>query len=97
MERKHPESVGDVLRSLLEETSLKSRMEELEAIELWPKIAGDSIASECRKPKVKNGIMTIGVPNASLRNDLHMNRSLLRQHINKQLGKETITEIRFIS
>ena len=97
MERKEPESVGDVLRSLLEQTELQGRMKELEAIQLWPKVAGHVIADECGKPSVKNGLMTISVPNASLRNELHMTRSSLRRLINEHLGKETITEIRFIS
>ena len=97
MERKDPESVGDVLRNLLEETSLQGRMYELKAVELWPKVAGSVIASECKKPSVKNGVMSIGVANASLRNDLHMNRSRLRAVINEYLGKEIITEIKFMS
>ena len=97
MERKKPESVGDVLRALLEETELQNRMDELKAIELWHEISGSQIASECGKPSVKNGLMTIGVKNASLRNELHMNRSSLKNHINIHLGKEIIKEIRFTS
>ena len=97
MERKEPESVGDVLRSLLEESSLKARMEELDAIELWPQVAGESIASECSRPSVKNGVMSISVKNAALRNELHMSRTSLRSLINNHLGKEIISEIRFVS
>ena len=97
MERKRPESVGDVLRSLLEETRLQSRMEELRAASLWEKVVGDAIAAECSKPKVKNGVMSIGVRNASLRQELHMSRTGIRALINKHIGKEIITEIRFVS
>ena len=97
MERHSPQSVGDVLRNLLEETSLQNRMDELKAIDLWDKIVGSNIASLTSKPFVKNGLMQIGVPNASLRNELHINRSRLRQLINDNFGKEIITEIRFTS
>lgn len=97
MDKKIPESVGDVLRSLLEETSLQNRMDELKAVELWPLVAGQAIASECGRPTVKNGVMSIGVKNASLRHELHMSRSNLRALINNQLKKEIITEIKFIS
>lgn len=97
MERKVPQSVGDVLRNLLEESSLQGRMEELRAVELWPSVVGREIALQCRKPFVKGGVMSVGVANAALRNELHMNRTRLRLHINELIGKDTITEIKFIS
>ena len=97
MERHSPQSVGDVLRNLLEETSLQNRMDELKAADLWRKITGNSIADITSRPTVKNGLMSIGVPNASLRNELHMNRTRLKEIINKTIGKEIITEIRFTS
>ena len=97
MQRHTPESVGDVLRNLLEETSLQQRMEELKAIEMWAKIVGPELASLTSRPAVKNGVMQVGVPNASLRNELLMNRSRLMQIINSTLGKQIIKEIRFTS
>ena len=97
MQRYDPQSVGDVLRDLLDETSLQNRMDELKAADLWKLVAGPAIAELTSKPYVKNGVMSIGVPNASLRNELLMNRSRLREIINKNIGKEIITEIRFTS
>lgn len=97
MDRKRPQSVGDVLRTLLEETSLQNRMDELKAADLWKKIAGESLAANTARPMVKNGVMTIGVPNPSLRNELHMNRSSIIRIINNNLGKDIIKEIKFVS
>lgn len=97
MERRSAQSIGDVLRDLLEETSLQGRMEELKAVSLWPKIVGSELASLTGKPQVKNGVMQIGVPNASLRNELHLSRTRLREIINEKIGKEIITEIKFTS
>lgn len=97
MKRQDPESVGDVLRQLLEETSLQSRLDELRAANIWKDIVGDYMANQCSKPLVKNSVMQIGVPNASLRHELMMNRSRLREIINKTIGKETISEIKFTS
>lgn len=97
MQRHTPQSVGDVLRDLLEESSLQNRMEELKAAALWPKIVGIEMAKLTSRPTVKEGVMTIGVPNASLRNELHMNRSRLCEIINSHIGKKIITDIRFTS
>ena len=95
MERHAPQSVGDVLRSLLEETSLQSRMDELKAVDLWKQIVGEHLATLTGKPYVKNGVMQVGVPNAALRQELSMNRTSLRMIINKKLGKEIIKDLRF--
>lgn len=97
MKRYYPESIGDVLRQVLEETSLQNRMDELRAAGLWKSIVGDSLAVQCSAPLVKNGVMQIGVPNASLRHELMMNRTRLRALINQTIGKEIITEIKFTS
>lgn len=97
MKRHYPQSIGDVLRDLLEETSLQNRMDELKAADMWKKIVGDSIGNQTTSPTVKNGVMCIGVPNVSLRNELHMNRSRLKEIINRSFGKDIINEIKFIS
>ena len=97
MKRHEPESIGDVIRVLLEESSLANRMEELRAARMWKGIVGDYIATQCSIPLVKKGVMLIGVPNASLRNELYISRSTLRQLINQSIGKEIITEIKFTS
>ena len=97
MQRHTPQSVGDVLRDVLEETALQNRMDELKAADLWNSVVGDTFANLTSKPYVKNGVMSVGVPNASLRNELMMSRSRLREIINKKLGKEVITEIKFTS
>lgn len=97
MDRKEPESIGEVLRNLLEETSLQSRIDELKAIDLWPRIVGHDIAVLCKKPTADKGVMKISVPNASLRQELHMNRTKIKNAINSELGKQSIIEIKFTS
>ena len=97
MQRFSPQSVGDVLRDLLEQTSLQTRMDELKAADMWENVVGGGIAEQTSSPSVKNGVMSVGVTNASLRNELLMNRSRLREIINKNIGKEVITEIKFTS
>jgi predicted nucleic acid-binding Zn ribbon protein len=97
MKRIDPESAGDVLRKLLEEENMISRLEEYKAIDLWPRIVGLQLSRQTSRPTVKAGVMTIGVPAAPLRQELAMNRSQLVELINKALGKEVIKDIRFVS
>lgn len=97
MKRIEPESAGDVLRQVLDEENLTGRLEEYKAIDLWPRIVGTHLSRRTRRPTVKNGVMSIGVPAAPLRQELAMNRTHLIELINATLGKSVIKDIRFTS
>lgn len=97
MKRLEPESVGDVLRQALDRQNMSEKLRETRACVLWVRIVGPQLAQITGKPSVKNGIMTVGVPNAALRSELMMVRSQMIGQINSILGFETITDIRYTS
>lgn len=95
MERKQSQSIGDVLRLAFQDNCMQDRLDERKAIEIWPAIVGPELASQCIRPTVKDGVMTVGVRNASLRHELTMNRSRLCDAINSALGRVIIDNVRF--
>lgn len=97
MDRKPTLSIGDVLRQALESTEADRILRERQAIELWPQLMGTGMAELTSRPTVENGVMTIRVASAALRNDLTMNRSSIISEINRRLPQPTISHIRFIS
>ena len=97
MQRKNICSVGDVLRQAIEENNMSGRMAEIEAAAAWPSIVGAHVASMTLRPYVKQGAMTIRVPDAGLRQELMMNRSALIREFNRIVGQEVIKSLRFTS
>lgn len=97
MERKESQQIGDVLRLAFQENCMQDKLLEVKAASLWPSVVGRAIASECGKPFAAAGILTVPVANAALRQELQMNRSRIAREINRQLGKDVITDIRLIS
>lgn len=95
MKRLEPESIGDVLRQTLQQQGMTDRLYEAKAIAIWPQIVGKQIADYCGKPVVFNGLMTVYVRSAALRQELTMMRSALIRLINEQLERDVIHEIRF--
>lgn len=95
MKRLEPESVGDVLRQALHQEGMTERLYEAKAVAAWPAIVGENIAAFCGKPMVVNGLMTVYVRSAALRQELTMTRSILIRLINESLGRDVITDIRF--
>lgn len=97
MKRSEIQSVGDVLRMALEENDLAGRLEELKAAELWPQVVGSHLASMTLRPYIRAGTMTVRVPDASLRHELSMHRTLILREINRLLGKDLIHTLRLNS
>ena len=88
-------TVGDVLRECLEKSSMQGRLDEVRACEAFPLVVGSHIASMCGRPYLRNGVMTIGIPNASLRSELNMSRSRIVKGINEIMGKDVVKEVLF--
>ncbi len=95
MERREALTVGDLLRECLEKRSMQGRLDEVRACEAFPIVVGRHIASMCGRPWIKNGVMTIGTPNASLRSELNMSRGRIVKGINDMMGKEVVKEVLF--
>lgn len=95
MKRLEPESIGDVLRHTLRQQGMTDRLYEAKAVALWPSIIGEAMANLCGKPMVNQGLMTVFVRSAPLRQELTMSRSSLIKLINDALGRQVINEIRF--
>lgn len=95
MKRLEPESIGDVLRQTLQQQGMTERLYEAKAVAAWPVVVGEKIASYCGRPYVNNGLMTVYVRSAPLRQELSMSRSILMRLLNEAAGHDSIKEIRF--
>lgn len=95
MERRDAVTVGDVLRECLEKSSMQGRLDEVRACEAFALVVGTHIASMCGRPWMKNGVMTVGTSNASLRSELNMSRGRIVKGINETMGKEVVRELFF--
>ena len=87
--------MGDVLRECLEKSSMQGRLDEVRACDAFHHVVGTHIASLCHRPYIRNGVMTVGVSNASLRSELNMRRGGIMKGINEILGKDVVKEILF--
>lgn len=96
MERYESESLGDIMRRAIEESGNSRRFDEIKAINAWSVVLGRDLASKTLKPQVKNGVMTVKVPSAALRQELNMMRSAIAKALNEQIGKNVITNLKLI-
>ena len=98
MRRIYPESIGNVLRSVLADSDMQQHLDERKAISLWPVVMGDYVADMSGRPFFSSeGVMSVRVVSAPLRHELMMHRSAIIKNINEAIGKPIVAELRFIS
>lgn len=95
MKRTSAKSVGDIINDFLKQEKLDTKVNEYKALDLWNEIVGPGINRYTVDRSVKNGVMTVTLSSASLRNELMLSRSSIIARINEALGAEVIKNIIF--
>ena len=95
MKRTHPQSVGEVIEGFLREEKLDTQLDQYRASALWPQVVGPGVNRYTVSRDVRDGVMTVRLSSAVLRNELMYNRSRIVERINALLGREVITDIIF--
>ena len=93
MKRTHPQSVAEIISNLLRKENLEQQWDEHRVLNIWPEIVGPGINRYTVNRS--NGILTVWLSSAPLRNELMLSRSLLAKRINQAVGKDIIRDIIF--
>ncbi|MEX0746780.1 MAG: DUF721 domain-containing protein [Rhodothermales bacterium] len=90
-----PRRIGEVIGGLVDRLGIRQEMDEAEIIEAWAAVAGPEINAVTESAWMKSGKLFVRITSPARRQQLHMNRSRLRDQVNAALGKEVIAEIVF--
>ena len=93
MQRKEPESIGDVLRQLLVANGGYKRIKEIRLTQEWDKIVGPMIARNTEEINLKDGILSVKFRSAIVRNEISMRRSSLQKLLNDTMKEQIVKEI----
>ena len=85
--------IGDLIKEFYEQHRGSDYLDEVKAINSWPKVVGPFIASHTIDLSIKNHVLFVRVDSDALRNELNYSKSLLLKNLNDLLGKEILTEI----
>ena len=86
-------NIGDVVRKLMKNPKLSVKLDELDALEIWNELIGESLAKYILSQKVYKGILYVKLKSATLRNELSYKKTELQVKINQRLGKPFIKKI----
>lgn len=87
--------LGETLRELVEKLGIKKKLREYEAVERWEEVVGQQIARVTSATSITKGTLFVRVKTGTWRNELTMRKGEIIQKINRALGEEIVTDIRF--
>jgi predicted nucleic acid-binding Zn ribbon protein len=85
--------LGDLIKEFYEQHRGLDYMDEMKAVNSWPKVVGPFIASHTIDLSIKNHVLFVRVDSDALRSELSYSKTLLIKNLNEMVGKEIVTEI----
>ena len=86
-------NVGEIIKKLMKNPKLASKLDELDALSIWDDIIGEALKKYIINQKIIKDKLYIKLSSAPMRNELSYKKTELQSRINKQLGKNFIKEI----
>ena len=90
------EKLGIAIKDFLINTGLENGVKQQKAVIIWPKIVGTKISENTTAELVDFNVLTIKVKNSTWRNELYLKKDIILEKLNKELGPNTIKELRFL-
>ncbi len=94
MRRTNLEAAGDVLKRMLQETTIGSSMSQQEAVSLWPKVAGEAIARFTKNVSIYEGTLFVQLKSSIAGEEIRIRQQELIDKMNVAIGMKVVKEIR---
>ncbi len=95
MRRRQTQCLGEVVNELLKTQHLDKKLNEKKLLNAWVEVVGAAIGKYTTEKYLKNKVLYIKLSSSVLRNELLMSREQLVKSLNKYVGAEVITDIKF--
>ena len=90
-----PTGISRLLSNVIADRQWRSKLELHKIFELWYSIVGPEIATVAQPSLIRSQVLWVKVTESIWMQQLHLQKILLLEKINKQLHAEKITDIRF--
>ena len=95
MFKRYVKPLGDLPQSFLRNEGLETPLKQKRLLDVWPTVAGATVARLTGERFIKNQTLYVNVLNPALRQDLSMMRQRLVQQLNAAVGGYIISDIHF--
>ena len=95
MKKQDAQSIGEIIDRVLKEQNLDLKLDETRLIKAWNSLLGEQVASYTTKLYIQRRVLYVHLSSSVLRSELSMCRNMLMDRLNKQVGRQIITNIIF--
>lgn len=96
MDRKaKPVSADKLLEKFFREMGEDQRFRGLRIFEVWDTLMGEEISKNAQPVSINQGRLVVSVRNSIWMNELQFSKLKIRSKLNRELGKDTITDVTF--
>ena len=95
MKRTEAKSIAEIIGDFMQQEDIESAVLEHTALHLWGQVVGPGVNRMTTERYVENGVITMKITSAALRNDLMLTRTAIIAQLNELVGKPVIREIVF--
>jgi len=88
--------LNSIISSFLKSTGLDKGVAQQKALMIWGDIVGSAVEKNTQAESVEHGVITVRTTTPAWRQELQFKKSDIIEKLNKELGKKTIKDIRFI-
>jgi predicted nucleic acid-binding Zn ribbon protein len=74
---------------------LAGTLAQYDILTAWPEVVGEQIARVTTPQRIDNGVLFVGVRNATWRSELTMKRMEIIDKLNRRAGASIVKDIRF--
>lgn len=90
-----PQSLGEVLQSVIDRLGLRQRINEARVVETWAALVGPQINGVTSSVWMKDATLFVKIRSATWRQELHLRRREWRRRLNEELGEELVEDVVF--
>ncbi len=91
--RKNESKLGDILNTLSQDPRYKPKLYQKKIENAWQDMMGVWINRETRSIRIKDGVLTLKISSAALREELDFMKEKICGKINEMLGEEYVREV----
>lgn len=95
MKRTEAKSIAQIIGDFMQQEDIEDAVLEQKALRLWQQVVGPGVNRMTTERYVENGVITVKISSAALRNDLMLTRTAIIAQLNELVGKPVIREIVF--
>ncbi|MBD5230861.1 MAG: DUF721 domain-containing protein [Muribaculaceae bacterium] len=96
MKRTEPLKISEIVDKLLRDRDMEDTLLQHRALAAWPQVVGPIINRATVERRVAGGTLWLRITSAPVRQELTMNRTALLRALNNYVGKDVITDIKFV-